>query len=287
MGLDVGTSGGKRRFRYVTGDIQGCLAPLRDLLDQCEFDRHQDQVWFVGDLVNRGPDSLGVLRFVRDLGDAAVTVLGNHDIYLLAVAAGAIDRGPDDTLHEILAAPDAAELLDWLRVQPMMHVEGEFAMVHAGFLPVWTIAQARELAGEVETALRGPDWQAFLRGLWGGKPVVWRPDMRGADRLRIIVNTLCRMRFLTRDGQLALKPKGPPETATEDLVPWFAFPGAVWRSHTVLCGHWSTLGFRDMGGVVALDSGAVWGGHLTACRLEDKRIFQVQCPQGVKPTAWD
>lgn len=280
-------SGGACRFRYVTGDIQGCLEPLLRLLDVCAFDPRQDQAWFVGDLVNRGPDSLGVMRFVRDLGDAAVTVLGNHDFYLLAVAAGAVERGQDDTLDEILSAPDAGELLDWLRFRPLMHVEGDFAMVHAGLLPVWTIPQARALAGEVEAALQGADWQAFLRGLWGGKPVVWRPDLAGADRLRIIVNTLCRMRFLTADGQLALKAKSPPEDAAAHLVPWYAFPGAAWRTHTVLCGHWSALGFRDMGAVVALDSGAVWGGQLTACRLEDRRVFQVECAQSAKPSGWD
>ena len=275
------------RLRYVLGDVQGCAFPLKQLLAHCDFNVQSDQVWFVGDLVNRGPDSLGVLRLVRELGESAISVLGNHDFYLLAVAAGAVKRSDDDTLGEILDAPDVEELLDWLRFRPLMHVEGDYAMVHAGLLPVWTIPQARALAREVEVELQGPNWKEFLRGLWGGKPVVWRDDLTGPDRLRIIVNTFCRLRFLTEDGQLALKPKGPPEEAAAGLVPWYAYPNAAWRTHTVLCGHWSALGFRDMGGVVALDSGAVWGGALTAFRLDDRKVFQVECPQVSVPTGWD
>lgn len=273
--------------KYVIGDVQGCFTALRQLLVACDFDNTADQVWLTGDLVNRGPDSLGVLRFVRDLGASAISVLGNHDFYLLAVAAGAVQRGPDDTLDEVLDASDVDELLDWLRFRPLMHVESGGAMVHAGLLPVWTIPQAQALAREVESELRGSDWKAFLRGLWGGKPIAWRDDLAGADRLRIIVNVFCRLRYLTANGQLALKPKGPPEEAEAGLVPWYAFPNAAWQTHTVFCGHWSALGFRDMGKVVALDSGAVWGGELTAFRFEDRKVFQVDCPQCSAPSGWD
>lgn len=263
------------RYRYVVGDIQGCHREFAELIGVIGFDPAQDQLWIAGDLVNRGPASLEVLRHVRSLGNSAVCVLGNHDFFCLAVAAGAVEAGPDDTLGPILAAPDRKELLDWLRRQPLMHVDGNFAMVHAGLLPQWSIAQARALAAEVEEKLQGKDWREFLRGLWGGKPVVWSNKLKGADRLRIIVNTLCRSRFLNRDGSLALKPKGPPEDVT-DFIPWFAWPDAAWRTHTVLQGHWSALGFRDMGDVIALDTGCVWGGALTAIRLEDRRVWQVR-----------
>lgn len=262
------------RHRYVVGDIQGCHREFLRLLQRIGFDADQDELWIAGDLINRGPASVEVLRHVRALGDAAVCVLGNHDFFFLAAVAGAVRPHEDDTLDELLVAPDRDELADWLRSRALMHVEGRFAMVHAGLLPQWSVAQARALASEVEWALRAPDWQVFLRELWGGKPTVWRDNLSGADRLRIIVNTLCRVRFLRPDGSIDLKPKGPPE-GTPGLIPWYEFPDAAWRSHTIVHGHWSALGFRDMGNVIALDSGCVWGGCLTAIRLDDRAVFQV------------
>lgn len=264
----------KSRYRYVVGDIQGCHAEFAALLELIEFDPEQDQLWLAGDLINRGPASLDVLRHVRSLGDSAISVLGNHDFFFLAVVAGAVQPGPDDTLAELLAAPDLGELVDWLRTCPLVHVDNGFVMVHAGILPEWTVKRACELAKEVERALQADDWRQFLRGLWGGKPVHWSNQLVGADRLRIIVNAFCRMRFLNPDGSLDLKPKGPPES-TSGYIPWYAFPGAAWQTHTVLQGHWSALGFRDMGKVIALDSGCVWGGALSAIRLEDRRLWQI------------
>lgn len=263
------------RYRYAVGDIQGCHAEFVALLREIAFDPGQDQLWVAGDLINRGPGSLEVLRHLRQLDDVSISVLGNHDFFFLAVVAGAVQPGPEDTLDALLAAPDLEELVDWLRKRPLIHVDGGFAMVHAGLLPQWSLAKAQRLAAEVEQALRADDWKVFLKGLWGGKPVCWSDDLEGADRLRIIVNTFCRTRFLNPDGSLALKPKGRPEDSP-GLIPWYAWPDAAWRTHTILHGHWSALGFRDMGPVVALDSGCVWGGSLTAVRLEDRGFYQAQ-----------
>jgi len=261
------------RYRYAIGDIQGCFGSLQALLSQCEFDPKLDRLWVAGDLINRGSGNVEVLRFLRDLGDRASCVLGNHDFFFLAVVAEAVTQSEDDTLQDLLDAPDRDVLTDWLRHRPLFHVEDNFAMVHAGLLPGWSILQTQKLAHEVENELRGPDWQGFLRGLWGGKPTLWRNDLAGADRLRLIVNALCRLRFLRSDGSLDLKPKGRPEDFP-NLVPWYAFPGAVWHTHVIFHGHWSALGFRDMGNVISLDSGCVWGGCLTAWRLEDSRFWQ-------------
>lgn len=261
------------RYRYVVGDIQGCSTALQRLLEKCDFDPALDRLWVAGDLINRGPGNVAVLRYLKSLGERAVCVLGNHDFFFLAVVAGVVKQAEEDTLHDLLEAPDRDELIDWLRYRPLLHVEAPFAMVHAGLLPQWSIAQAQALAAEVEHELRGENWQAFLRGLWGGKPNVWHDDLVGPDRLRIIVNALCRLRFLRPDGSIDLKPKGRPED-TPGMIPWYEFPGANWRTHTVLHGHWSALGYRDMGQVIALDSGCVWGGKLTAWRVEDRHFWQ-------------
>ncbi len=262
---------------YAVGDIQGCYAELSQLLEKVRFDPASDRLWLVGDLVNRGPDSLAVLRFVRSLGAAATVVLGNHDLYLLMVAAGFRKRGKDDTLEPVLRAPDREELLDWLASRKLFHTEGRFAMVHAGLLPQWSIAQARSLASEVESALRGPGRQVFLSRLQGNDPHEWRDDLEGQDRLRVIVNAMTRMRFCSPSGRLEFAHKGPVDSAPEGFLPWFAVPGRRSLAHTVLCGHWSALGYRQVSGVVALDSGCLWGGALTAMRLEDGCIFQLPC----------
>jgi bis(5'-nucleosyl)-tetraphosphatase (symmetrical) len=264
---------------YVVGDLQGCLDSLKTLLAETGFSPQQDHLWLVGDLVNRGPQSVEVLRYLRDLGSAVTAVLGNHDLYLLAVVAGLPPKDKlGDTIQPVLDAPDKAELIDWLRNVPLMHVEGTWAMVHAGLLPQWSVVQALTLADEVAAHLRGPDWRTFLLELFGNKPAEWGESLTGWDRYRIVINAMTRMRFMTPDGVLELKPKGTPENAPEGLIPWYASPAAAWRSHTILCGHWSALGLRDMGHVVALDSGCVWGGKLSALRLEDRRVFQVDCP---------
>lgn len=266
---------------YAVGDLQGCLQPFLALLEDIAFDPARDRVWLVGDLINRGPESLETLRYVRSLGEAASVVLGNHDLFFLAVAAGAPARiSAGDTISPILDAPDAGELVTWLRQCPLLHVEGDWAMVHAGLLPEWSIDQARSLAAEVEERLRAPDWKAFLHELFGNKPDNWHQGLNGWDRYRVIINAMTRMRYLTKeDHRIDLKPKGPLENAPEHLIAWFAAPNPAWASHTLICGHWSALGFRDMGHVISLDSGCVWGQSLTAVRLQDRQIFRHPCPQ--------
>lgn len=269
------------RSRYVVGDLQGCLPSLQELLRKLDFDAAQgDQLYVVGDLVNRGPQSLETLRFIRDMGPAAHVVLGNHDLALLAAIANpGGKRGARELAETLLAAPDGAQLIDWLRARPLMLVAAPFVMVHAGLLPQWTVAQAMSLASEVETVLRSAQWPEFMREMYGDEPAQWNDDLQGWGRLRIIVNAMTRLRFMTPDGALRMQAKGTPEDATPGVIPWHAAPDAAWRSHTVLCGHWSAQGYRDLGDVIALDSGCVWGGCLTALRLEDRKVFAVQCPE--------
>jgi len=263
---------------YAIGDLQGCLDPLRRLLDKVAFDPARDRLWFVGDLVNRGPDSLGCLRFVKSLGEGAVAVLGNHDFHLLCSAEGLVHARPRDALGDVLGAPDREELLDWLRHRPLMHVEGEYALVHAGLLPEWTVPRARELAAEVEAELQGPGWRRFLAKLYGNEPDRWRDDLAGMDRLRVIVNAMARLRVCLRDGRMDMRFHGEPGEKVGKRVPWFRMPGRVSASHTIVCGHWSALGLHVGDGVIALDTGCVWGGALTAVRLTDRRLFQARCP---------
>jgi bis(5'-nucleosyl)-tetraphosphatase (symmetrical) len=234
----------------------------------------------VGDLVNRGPASLATLRFVRELGECARVVLGNHDLHLLAVARGVAKPRDDDTLGEVLAAPDCDELLDWLRRRPMMHVEAGHALVHAGLLPQWDIARASELAREVEAELRGPGHREFLARLYGSRPDRWSEDLRGIDRLRVIVNAMTRLRFCTPDGVMEFHTKGETAQAPAGYLPWFAVPHRRSESHTLIVGHWSALGLRIEPKLLALDTGCVWGGKLSAVRLEDRRLYQVRCVEG-------
>lgn len=262
---------------YAIGDVQGCFDELRALLEAIGFDHASDRLWFVGDLVNRGPASLATLRFVRDLGDRAVVVLGNHDLHLLALAQGHVESRKDDTLEEVLAAPDRGELLGWLRRRPMMHVEADYALVHAGLLPQWDIAAARSLALEVETELRGPRHSEFLESLYGSRPDRWTDDLSGADRLRVIVNAMTRLRFCTPEGVMEFETKGETTRAPEGYLPWFDVPNRKSARSTIICGHWSALGLRLAPRLLALDSGCVWGGRLSAIRLEDRRLYQVSC----------
>jgi bis(5'-nucleosyl)-tetraphosphatase (symmetrical) len=266
---------------YAVGDIQGCFNSLERLLDKCCFNPRVDRLWLVGDLVNRGPKSLETLRFVKQLGKAALTVLGNHDLYLLMVAEGAVKgRGKDDTLQPILDAPDCSELLDWLRHQPLCHVEGSFCMVHAGLLPQWTPAQARALAREVEKALQGAKYRKFIANMWGSKPDAWSDDLDGWPRLRVIVNAMTRMRFCTAAGVMDFHAKGETSKAPPGYLPWFAVPGRQSADAVLVTGHWSALGLQVSDNLLALDSGCLWGGHLSAVRLEDRQIFQVDCAAG-------
>jgi bis(5'-nucleosyl)-tetraphosphatase (symmetrical) len=270
---------------YAIGDVQGCVGALHRLLDAFGFDRAHDRLWFVGDLVNRGPDSLATLRLVKGFGEAAVTVLGNHDFHLLAVAAGMAKKRRNDTLDAVLDAPDREELLAWLRHRPMLHVQGEWALVHAGLLPQWNIAQAQMLAREVEAALQGNAWREFLSKLYGDMPDVWSERLRGSDRLRVIVNAMARMRFCTSEGKIEFHTKGETANAPPGFVPWFDVPGRASRDHTIVCGHWSALGLKLRPDLLALDSGCIWGRSLSAVRLEDRKLFQTSCEQYQVPDA--
>jgi bis(5'-nucleosyl)-tetraphosphatase (symmetrical) len=262
---------------YAIGDVQGCFSALTRLLQAIEFNATRDRLWFVGDLVNRGPDSLATLRFVRDLGDRAITVLGNHDLHLLTVAAGLTKQKPDDTLEEILTAPDRDELLAWLRQLPMLHREGDYVLVHAGLLPQWSVDQAVELAHEVEAALRGEDFTPFIKSMYGNEPRIWSEDLTGTTRLRVITNVMTRLRVCTSEGRMDFAFKGPPEKVPKGYLPWFAIPQRKSSGQTVLFGHWSALGLFAGDNVIGLDSACFWGNQLSAMRLEDRAIFQVKC----------
>lgn len=274
---------------YAIGDLQGCYDPLARLLDYIGFSPEDDRLWFVGDLVNRGPQSLEVLRFVKGLGQAAVTVLGNHDLHLVMQAEGYGKANKEDTLAAILAAPDRDELLAWLRSLPLFHAAGEFAMVHAGLLPDWDIVQAQALSDEAAAALTAPDYRDFLANMWGSEPNAWSNELVGWDRLRVVVNAMTRMRFVTPEGRMEFRApgaKGPPERGPAGCLPWFEAPGRKSAQATIVCGHWSALGFRQSDRLLALDSGCLWGGSLTAVRLEDRRVFQMPCGQAAQPTGW-
>ena len=256
---------------YAIGDLQGCLESLQGLLDHLRFDKAQDQIWLTGDLVNRGPSSLATLRYVRDLGDCVSTVLGNHDLHLLAVAAGR-GRGlrNGDTLIDILEAPDCDELLAWLRRQPLLHEDADlgWSMLHAGLPPQWDMQTARRAAREVEAAL-ATDPDALFAAMYADQPDRWSETLIGSDRLRFSINCYTRLRYCTIDGQLLLKLKGPPATAPANALPWFAVPHRPTANQRIVFGHWSALGYNDTHNAYGLDTGCVWGGALTALRLDN------------------
>lgn len=262
---------------YAIGDIQGCHAELQQLLEQIRFDPLQDKLWLVGDLVNRGPDSLRVLRLVKSLGDSAIAVLGNHDLHLLAVAEGAAELHRSDTLDELLSAPDRDELLTWLRHQRLVYAEGGYVLVHAGLLPQWDVERSLSLAREVESALRGDNYATFLARMYGNTPHSWSDDLGGYKRLRVITNALTRMRICTAQGEMEYKFKGEVEKIPAGYLPWFDVPERKSCDATVIFGHWSALGLRLAPKVIALDTGCLWGGPMTAIRLEDRQLFQVGC----------
>ena len=262
---------------YAIGDIQGCFHELQALLQLAGFKQGEDCLWLVGDLVNRGPQSLETLRFVKALGSGAITVLGNHDLHLLAVAEGVAAQGSDDTLDAVLSATDREELLAWLRSRPLLFRDKSHVLVHAGLLPQWDIAKAAGLAGEVESALRASGYREFLANLYGSKPDQWFDHLSGMDRLRVIVNAMTRLRFCSPDGVMEFKTKGEVQQGPPGYQPWFSIPGRRSEEAMVICGHWSALGLKVSDNLVALDSGCVWGGKLTAMRLEDRRLFQVAC----------
>lgn len=266
------------------GDLQGCDGSLAALLARCGS-AAAGELWFAGDLVNRGPDSLGALRRVRGFGDRAIVVLGNHDLHLLTTASGARAPHRGDTLRDILAAPDRDDLLDWLRHRPLAHFANDRLLVHAGVFPQWTAEQTLALAAEVEDVLRGRHWVDFLKILYGNRPDRWDDALSGDDRLRAIVNALTRMRFVDPAGRMDFDIKDAAGTAPPGWSAWFDAPGRKTAEVTVVFGHWSTQGLVLAPNLIGLDTGCVWGGALTAVRLEDRTVFQMPCPRARVPGA--
>lgn len=263
---------------YVIGDVQGCYDHLERLLKKMNFNASQDQLWFAGDLVNRGPKSLEVLRFVNALGSNAISVLGNHDLHLLALAYVDAKPNASDTLEAILSAPDRDDLLAWLAAQPLMHVDEQHKVVltHAGIPPIWNLQQATDYANEVQRVMQSEQRVGYLEHLYGDQPDCWYEQLTAWDRLRLITNYFTRMRLCDTKGRLELKSKGKPEPKASNLRPWFEYPSLVAPEYTLLFGHWAALeGVTGRDDILALDTGAVWGGQLTALRLDDRRYFRV------------
>lgn len=262
---------------YAIGDVQGCYGALQRLVERIQFSPSSDRLWFVGDLVNRGPDSLSVLRYIKSLGSSAVVVLGNHDLFLLAVASGMTTPSAQDTLGQVIAAPDRDELLLWVRHQRLLYREPPFVLLHAGLLPQWSIDKAEELAHEAEAALRGPHYEQVLRALYPSKHLQWSPDLTGPARLATIIKVLTRLRACSSAGVMESSYSGPPDHIPAGFLPWFRIETRQHRNATIVCGHWASLGLHCEDDLLAIDSGCVWGRELTAIRLEDRRIFQVSC----------
>lgn len=266
---------------YAIGDVQGCFDELQSLLATIAFDDDRDTLWFAGDLVNRGPKSLQVLHFVMSLGDHAIVVLGNHDLHLLAVTQGHEKYHRKDTFQDVLAAPDRADIVDWLRQRPLLHYDAALGitLIHAGLPPQWDLALAKACATEVETALRGKNYSSYLENMYGNEPGQWSENLAGEDRLRYITNCFTRLRFCDAQGRLALEEKGPPGSAPRPYLPWFAVPDRRSGDLNIVFGHWSTLGPRRDKGIYPLDTGCQWGGSLTALRLDTKPMkwFSVNC----------
>ncbi|MBU6459621.1 MAG: symmetrical bis(5'-nucleosyl)-tetraphosphatase [Proteobacteria bacterium] len=262
---------------YAIGDIQGCYAQFMALLDLLKFNPPEDTLWLTGDLVNRGPQSLETVRAIRQLGSSARTVLGNHDLHLLGVAYGLRQLHASDTMQDILSAPDCADILYWFRQQALMIHEGPFIMVHAGLLPQWTLEQASSYAREFESALQGDQYRVLMTRMFGSEPHEWTEDLKGYDRLRVIVNVFTRLRFCTPSGQMEFAHKGTPSEAPQGYLPWFDIPNKNWTQYTVIFGHWSTLGLIVRPNLYALDTGCLWGQSLTAVRLDDRQVFSIPC----------
>jgi bis(5'-nucleosyl)-tetraphosphatase (symmetrical) len=273
---------------YAIGDVQGCYDELMRLLKKIEFNPDNDCLWFAGDLVNRGPKSLQVLRFVKSLDDRAVTVLGNHDLHLLALSQGNRSHYKHGTLDKILKAPDRDELIDWLRHRPLMyhHEKWGYSLIHAGLAPQWDLTTALSCARELEATLRGPGFHDFCQQMYGNEPDLWHDKLSGIERLRFITNAFTRLRFCSPDGRLSLRDKGPPGSQYNGCLPWYEVPHRATRNERILFGHWSTLGFLKIDNAWCLDSGCLWGGQLTALRLrkgQQPTPLQYDCPGVVKP----
>ena len=271
---------------YAIGDIQGCFNELKQLIDKIEFSSDKDQLWFTGDLVNRGPDSLKTLRFVKSLGENAISVLGNHDLHMLAILYGFQQQRPKDTFDEIINASDKASLIQWITHLPLIHTDESInaALVHAGIYPDWSIEKATELAGEVESVLQSEQLPDFLQNMYGNQPKKWNEELQGWERLRFITNCFTRMRYVHEDYSLDFKYNGEPGSQPKKLQPWLNFLNQKHLKQRILFGHWSTLGQSKVDNVFALDSGCLWGGKLTALALDDEpRYIHLDCKGELSP----
>ncbi len=271
---------------YAIGDLQGCFSELNELLDVINFNSTNDQLWFVGDIINRGPESLACLRFVKSLGDTARIVLGNHDLHLLAVANDVCKPHKKDTLDDILNADDSEELLNWMRHLPLLVNDNElnFVMVHAGLPPQWTLKETEEFAQETEVLLRSDHFNDFMKYLYGDEPDEWAESLKGYDRHRYIINALTRIRYCYADGRLNLRAKNAPGKEESYLIPWYSLPNRQTNKNKIIFGHWSTVHLGDVKdfkvfNVYPLDTGCLWGGDMTAMRLEDEKKFSVTSRQ--------
>jgi bis(5'-nucleosyl)-tetraphosphatase (symmetrical) len=271
---------------YAIGDLQGCYSELQNLLDEINFDETNDRLWFVGDIVNRGPESLACLRFVKSLGSNAKIVLGNHDLHLLAIANKVKKPHRKDTVDEILNADDSEELLEWLRHQPLLvsNAELDFTMIHAGLPPQWTLEQTKKLAQETESLLQSEQFNDFIHKMYGDQPDTWSNTLKDNDRHRFIINAFTRLRYINKNGRIDVKENGAPGTQSESLIPWYAIPKRKIKKNKIIFGHWSTVhlgnenNFKQYN-VYPLDTGCLWGGELTAMRLEDEKLYSVPSQQ--------
>jgi bis(5'-nucleosyl)-tetraphosphatase (symmetrical) len=270
---------------YLIGDVQGCDDALGQLLAEIDFSPSRDTLFLLGDLVNRGPKSLQVLRRLKALGDAAQCLLGNHDLHALAVACGARAAHKSDTLAELLQAPDALELLDWLRWRELAIFRENILMVHAGVLPSWDTPKVIALSADRMPAIRSKDSKNFFQSMYGNSPAAWRDDLQGIERQRVIINALTRLRFCNASGEMEFATKEGAGAAPEGYMPWFEVPGRLTANTTIAFGHWSTLGLINRPNLIALDTGCVWGGCLSAMRVDDGRreLVQVKCVQAMRP----
>lgn len=272
---------------YAIGDLQGCFLSFQDLLKKIQFNPVHDCLWFVGDLINRGSGSLDVMRWMLEHQSSVVTVLGNHDLHTLVVAEGFVSAHRSDTIQSLLDAPDAPELLSWLRNQPLVHFEHGYLLVHAGLLPAWTVDQAMALGAEVQLALQAPNYCEFLQHMYGNDPKRWDDGLTGWDRLRVITNAMTRLRICSRDGEMEFKFKGELQNIPDGYQPWFELSHRASVNTPIVFGHWSALGLQHKNNVYSLDTGCLWGGHLSAMRLEDRQIFQVPCHPDDAPLKLD